>query len=172
MLGSVSDPNSDVWSGINVLLNTKSFIRIYVFSGICHRMACILPWFTLILHYISINFSRISPFFFFFLIPLPPTLRDQKKAKHTGPRTSETHTPGHLKTRSLVGKPELSVTDNTDTTNFPTLQGQRSFKMFIKASGWQLEPFMQGMGSAPAPELPWLWVSAWYGKQEPHSNIP
>lgn len=170
MLGSVSDPSSDVWSGPNILLNTKSFISIYLSSGIYYRLALILP----ALHgfYITSPLTSAAFLLFFFLVYLFPTLRDQKQAKHTGSRTAENYTTGHPKTSSLAGKPELSVTCNTRTGNFPTLQGQRSCKMSIMASRWQLEPFIQGVGSAPGPELPWLWVSAQYGKQEPHSNSP
>lgn len=133
----------------------KLYKHLSLFWYLPHH-SLVLPWFTLVLRYSSINFSSISLFFLF------SPLRYQQ-AKHTGSRTAQTHTSTHPKTSSFAGNPELPVHCNTHTSNFPILQGQRSCKMPIMASRWQPEPFMEGMGSAPNPELQWLWASAQYG---------
>lgn len=120
MLGSVSDPSSDRWAGTKLLLNTKSFPSIYLFSDICHRTALIFSWFTLVLHYISIYFSKLNTQAPGQQKPIPPAIP---------------------KTIPLAGKPELSATSNTHHCNFSILQGQRNFKIPTLASRWQLEPF-------------------------------
>lgn len=94
----------------------------------------------------------------------------QKPVKHAGFRTAEGHSTNHSKTIPLAGKPEMSAASNTNHGNFSILQGQKNFKIPIMARRWQLEPFRHGVGSAPSPGLPWLQMSAWYGKPELPSN--